>query len=126
MNILCYGVSPDIERQHCEFFLGVGCNAEWATDLDTALFLLSANPFESVVFGQEIPKDDCNRLVDMMRAIRPNLMFFSLAAMTQNTEKQQCRDLMGEQDTCSPLAAIYTKLCSRGSSCEDIKIDFSH
>jgi hypothetical protein len=81
MYILCYGMSPERQKECCEFFQGAGCCSEWAIDFEAALSLLSSKPFDAVVFGAGISASECETLAQAMRSIRPRLEFFSLAAM---------------------------------------------
>ncbi len=112
MNILCYGRSAERQKEHCEFFQGTGCCADWATELDTARALLSASRFDSVVFSRSIPIDECRILAEAMHSISPRLKFFSLAAVEDESSRQGSNPVP-DQDKWSSLVLVYQELRSR-------------
>lgn len=114
MNILCYGASPERQKEQCEFFQGAGCCAEWATDFDSALTLLSTKPFDSVIFGHNVPASECDRLVKVMHSIRPKLMFFSLADTENGTFDETNAAPFNNDHLWSNLVSVYLRLNARG------------
>ena len=117
MNILCYGVSAERQKERCEFFQGAGCNAEWATDLDVALALLTRKRFDAVVFGQAISVSHCNLIGDVMCSIQPGLTIFSLSELNPEVPSQVTGgEALVDQDQWSSLESVYNQLKSRGAS----------
>jgi hypothetical protein len=114
LNILCYGASAERQKERCEFFQGAGCNAEWATDLERALVLLSIHRFDAVVFGRNISVADCNAIAGAMHSVQTGLVFFSLREMESEAHVENTDIKPG--DPCASLAFVYGRMTTRGAS----------
>lgn len=104
MNILCYGNSATRQKGRCEFFIGAGCDANWATDVQNALSLLARKHFDVVVFARSASDPECVEVSGTMLSLCPKLKFFYINAL----EIMNGQHGGGDLDSFGELAGVFT------------------
>jgi hypothetical protein len=78
MRIFCYGKSEARQKARCDFFLGAGCSADWATGLEEALYMLTYGRYDAIILGPTVSASDRDYIHSQMMLVHPSAAIFTL------------------------------------------------